>query len=155
MTMATKIILIGVLILVAFGSGCVYSTGGERIIKVADFPDEPEFQIEVKTQSDGKTDRVYVDAGYVWKQATFFWCPVSNKNGRYVGHVGSDTQYISLKPDEINALANKAGVVLPESPQLPFWDSTGGKLVGFVIAIILILSFIAKMLPNYRPGIKT
>jgi hypothetical protein len=143
MKIPSRILFLLVLFGVALGSGCiVYSTDGEKIIKVADFPDKPEFQREVRNQSGIGAEKIYIDAGYTWSQTTFFWCPIYNGTGKYVGHIGSDTKYLPLEPAEIKELAAKAQITLPESPQLPFWDRIGGKLAAFGILIVVILLYI-------------
>jgi len=60
------------LIFVTFGGGCVYSTGGEKIIKVADFPDKPEISARDEKQSGSGTEKVHINPGYVWKQTDVF-----------------------------------------------------------------------------------
>jgi hypothetical protein len=111
MKMPSRILFLLVLFGVALGSGCiVYSTDSEKIIKVADFPDKPEFQREVRSQSGIGAEKIYIDAGYTWSQTTFFWCPIYNGTGKYVGHIGSDTKYLPLEPAEMKELAAKAQI---------------------------------------------
>jgi len=134
-----SIITISVLALV-FASGALYSApvfyswGGEKIIKVKDLPDTPDF----RTRS-GK----YVDAGYLYKQITVFFVPVWNYGGKWVGYTGSDKSYLRLKENKLRAIAKKAKIELPKSPTLPFWDAIGGKLV--ILALFVLAFGIYKM----------
>ena len=145
MKLSTKITFLLILLLAGLGSGCITGTS-ERIIKVADFPDKPEFQREIKQQNAVTSEKFYIDAGYAWTQTTYFWCPITNDTGRYVGHVGKDDKFLPMSPEEINRMAKTAQVVLPQSPSLPFWDAYGGKLVGLVILIVVILLFVGGIL---------
>jgi len=103
--------------------------GGEEIIKVADFPNTEEFE-------NGRGE--YFDAGYVYKQVTIFFIPVWNYDGKWVGYVGEKNSYLQLKKAELDRMAAKANVRLPDTPPLPFWDSIGGKLVfGLILLLYL------------------
>ena len=130
-----KCFLFGVVFLLVFAfSSSLYSapvffsTGGEKLIKVRDFPDTPAF----RTRS-GK----FVDAGYLYKQVTVFFVPVWNYEGRWVGYTGSDTRYLRISEKKLKAAAKKAGITLPDSPTLPFWDAVGGKLVIAGLALLI------------------
>lgn len=129
-----------ILICVAMSSAC--SMGGERIIKVAQFPDTSECQRDVKAPY-GPTKKIHIDAGYVWKQDKFLNCPIFNDKGRYVGFIGDDYRFLDLEPEEMNVLAKNANVVLPESPSLPFWDAMGGKLAAVGLLAVLIVFSLA------------
>jgi hypothetical protein len=137
MKLLVRIALLLVVIVVGLSRAC-NGTGGEKIIKVADFPDTAEFQHEEKVSS-GPPRKVHVDAGYIWKQDKFLDCPIFNDKGRYIGFIGDENTYLDLKPEQINELAKEAYVFLPESPTLPFWDAMGGKVAAVGILAVLIL----------------
>ena len=100
-----------------------FSWGGEQIIKVADFPDTEDFKA-----LDGK----YLDPGYRYKHISLFFVPIWNYSGQWCGYVGDSDHYLDLDKAELDVLAGAAGaagVKLPATPSLPFWDSYGGKLL--------------------------
>ena len=103
----------------------------EKIIKVMDFPDDDRFQMPMGE---------YMDAGYIYKQVTIFFVPVWNYDARWVGYVGSDERYLELDRSELQEFAVTAGLELPDSPSLPFWDSIGGKIV-FILLVLIWLGF--------------
>ena len=114
----------------------LFGWGDEEIIKVADFPDTEDFEY-----SHGE----YIDAGFVYKQVTVFFIPVWNYNGKWVGYLEKNENNLKLKKSELDQLAEKANVKLPESPTLPFWHSIGGKIV---FGLILLLYIGWKFLPD-------
>ena len=97
-----------------------FGWGGETIVKIADFPDTPNFQT---------TDGDYFDAGVMYKQITIFFLPLWNYDVRWTGYIDSD-YYVELSPEEIQEFAVVAEVSLLQAPAaLPFWDRYGGKLI--------------------------
>lgn len=143
MRISSKIVLLFIMVFpVAFTSGCVYSTGGEKIIKVAGMPDTPEFKVEMKKNTGSGTESKHVDLGYKWSQTTFFWCPIINDKGTYVGYINSDKNFVDVGAGQLRRMADTAKIDLSVPPSLPFWDSVGGKLVGGVILLIIIAYFI-------------
>ena len=107
----------------------LFGWGGEKIIMVMDFPDEDWAQIPTCE---------YVDAGYRYKQLTMLFIPLWKYDGRWTGYIGSEKQYLDLDRSELQEFAEAAGLELPDSPSLPFWDSMGGKLL-FILIVILYL----------------
>ncbi len=107
----------------------LFGWGGEKIIKVMDFPDDLPF----KTPTGE-----FVDAGYRYQQVTIFFIPVWNYNGKWCGYVGSDNQYVDLDEETLSGVAMVAGLVLPEKPSLPLWDSVGGKVVVLLVVLLYI-----------------
>jgi hypothetical protein len=95
----------------------VVSWGGQKITKVAAYPDTEKF----KTQ-DGN----HVDVGYRYKQIALFFIPFLNYDGHWCGYVGNSDRYLDLSKDQLDALAYSAGLSLPATPSLPFWDSSAG-----------------------------
>lgn len=143
-----KIVMIVALFFVAAGSAC---SRGERMIKVADLPDTPEFQVDARPAFAPPTSvassKVHVDVGYIWKQNKLFFFPLLNLDGRYVGYTGDDSTYIEFKKGQLDEWAAKANVTLPKDPSIPFWDAWGGKL-GLIAVIppFLFLSYWADRL---------
>lgn len=99
---------------------------GEKIIKVMDLPDEEWLQTP-----NGE----YVDAGYIYKQVTILFMPVWNYDGRWIGYIGSEDEYVPLEDGELLEIVELAGLELPDSPSLPFWDTVGGKIL-FVLLVL-------------------
>jgi hypothetical protein len=129
------IVFLGLLSASVQAAPVILGWGGEEIIKVADFPNTEEFE-------NGRGE--YFDAGYVYKQVTIFFIPVWNYDGKWVGYVGEKNGYLLLKKAELDRLAAKANVRLPETPSLPFWDSIGGKLVfGLILLLYLGWKFLS------------
>jgi hypothetical protein len=110
----------------AKGIPIFYSFGSEKIVKVADFPDTEDYQLQ-----SGE----YVDAGYMFKQVQIFWIPLWNYGGNYCGYVGKDDTYMEIPKAELDSMAAAAKVTLPESPSLGLWNSMGGKLIVGVLAL--------------------
>lgn len=110
-----------------------FSWGGETVTKIADFPDTPTFQ------NDGD----YFDAGAIYKQIQVFFLPLWNYDVRWAGYINEST-YIPYPHEELKTLANLAGVALPAKPSLSFWESYGGKIVLFVIAVFGMIVLLAK-----------
>jgi hypothetical protein len=133
MTFHSRVGLLGLTFFVAVGTAC---SRGDRIIKVADLPNTPDFQVETRPQYAPPTiapSKVHVDVGYVWTQNKLLFFPILNTEGRYVGYTGSDSQFIEFKKGELDEWANKANVSLPKEPSIPFWDAWGGKLLLIVL----------------------
>jgi len=129
------IVFLGLLSASVQAAPVILGWGGEEIIKVADFPNTEEFE-------NGRGE--YFDAGYVYKQVTIFFIPVWNYDGKWVGYVGEKNGYLQLKKAELDSMAAKANVRLPETPSLPFWDSIGGKLVfGLILLLYLGWKFLS------------
>jgi hypothetical protein len=136
MNIVSKIVLLCVLVFAAgFTGGCVYSIGGEKLIKVAESPATPEFQ-----RVSG-TETVHVDLGYVWPQTEIFWCPIYNSEGKYVGHINSDTKFLNLDENQLKRMGEVTKVNVSEPPKLSFWDVIGGKIVGFIILLLVIIVY--------------
>jgi hypothetical protein len=128
--LAKLIIMLSVLVAfsgTASAAPVLFGWDKEKIIKVMDFPDNFQFKAD-----SGE----YVDAGYIYKQATIFFIPVWNYDGRWVGYIGSDTNYLQLNRSDLEEIAKSADLKLPESPSLPFWDSIGGKLLFILISLL-------------------
>jgi hypothetical protein len=108
----------------------LFQWGDEAIIKVADLPDTRDYQME---------DGTYVDVGIIYKSVAILFCPVWNYDMRWAGYLGSDDTYLPMEEQELRDLAATAGVTLPETFELPLWDTIGGKLVigGGLLALIL------------------
>lgn len=113
----------------AEGIPVFYSWGGEKVIKVANFPDTEEWK---------SSERKHVDVGYRFKQISIFFVPIWNYDGSWCGYIGQDDHYLNLNTTEVTSLAAKAGINLPDAPNLPFWDSYGGKLLLLVVLLVWI-----------------
>lgn len=117
----------------AKGIPLFYSSGTEKIVKAAEFPDTDEF----RTQSGE-----YIDAGYKFKQVQLFWIPMWNYGGQWCGYIGKDDAFMEIPKAELDSMASAAKVTLPKSPSLGFWNAYSGK----AIVILLLLGVIAILL---------
>jgi hypothetical protein len=106
-----------------------FSFGGETVVKVADFPDTPEFQ---------NTESHYVDAGMRYKQVSVFFIPVWNYDEQWCGYI-SDTMYLDLSKERLNELATAAKITLPSEFKISFWDKVGGKLLFIALLVAYVL----------------
>src|SRR5258708_11861790 len=105
----TKILIIAALFFVAFSSAC---SRGDRIIKVADLPNTPDFEVAARPEFAPPigypAERIHLDVGYVWKQDKLMFTPIFNDNGRYVGYTGGEATYIEFKKGELDEWTAKA-----------------------------------------------
>ncbi|MBU3714628.1 MAG: hypothetical protein FGM46_06730 [Ferruginibacter sp.] len=101
----------------------------DNIIKIAEFPKSDDFK---------NIQSVHFDAGYMYKQISIFFVPVWNFDEKWCGYI-SDKLYIDLSKSDLNQLAQKAGITLPEEYKLSFWERIGGKLVLLSILILYVI----------------
>ena len=123
------------------GIPILYSNGIEGE-KVLDLPQRDEFTIQAENGNS-----YHADLGILHEQFSIFWIPLLNYGEeKYVlftdKKVGDyDFLYADLDQDDIVYLQSIFGGI-PSTPELPFWDAWGGKLLAF--ALIGILWFIGK-----------
>ncbi|MEP6789405.1 MAG: hypothetical protein ABJB40_13285 [Acidobacteriota bacterium] len=128
-----KVLVLAVIALVAVGSAC---SRGDRIIKIADLPQTPDFEVDSRPQYaplSMPAQKTHIDIGYTWKQNSLLFLPIFNDNGRYVAYTGSEAQYIEFKKGELEEWTAKANVTLSTNPSIPFWDAWGGKILLIVL----------------------
>ena len=113
--------------------GFLYSYGGEKIFKQIELPDTEYYQYE----------NTYVDIGYITKQFSVFMIPLWNYDGRWIGYINSDSDFLELPMSQLQDIARTAGTTTPKKPSLPFWDAYGGKAVGIVI-LLLFVGYVAR-----------
>lgn len=102
-----------------------WSSGSEKIVKAADFPDTGMFKSD-----DGEL----LDPGYKFKQVQLFWIPLWNYGGEWCLYVGKDDAYQEMSKPMLDSIAKSVNITLPESPSLGFWNAFGGKLlVGLLV----------------------
>jgi len=132
MDTGTQIRLLALIFLVATATACSRS---DRIIKVADLPNTPDFEVNTRQQYDlgAKPEKVHLDVGYLWSQNSLLDFPILNTDGRFVGYTGSDSRYIEFSKGELEDLTTKANIPMPQPPSIPFWDAWGGKLLLLVL----------------------
>lgn len=107
----------------AKGIPIFYSTGSEKIAKVADFP-----QTELFTDATG----AHFDAGIMYKQVSLMFVPLWNYDVQWCGMVDEDT-YVQITKEQLDEIAKTAGITLPESGKVPMWDAFGGKAIVAVL----------------------
>ena len=103
-----------------------FSWGGEKIIKVTEFPDTDFYK-----NQDGK----YIDVGIRFKQVTIFFMPVWNYDVEWCGYIGEGNKYMDVKYQDISKAAQESKIDLPSDPEssISFWDKYGGKLAVIVL----------------------
>ena len=111
------------------GGFLFFSWGGEKIIKLVDFPDTDVFQT---------TDGRYFDAGAIYSQFSVMFVPIWNYNVRWTGYI-SEYLYAEVNKEDLIRFARVAQVSLPPEVKLPFWDSYGGKLLLVCICGVFVL----------------
>lgn len=120
----------------------IYSNGVE-IEKVLELPQKDKFEMQA---SNGNW--YHADVGILHKQFSVFWIPLINYGEeKYVLYsntkVGEyDFTYAELDQDEIEYL-QKEFSGLPSTPELPFWDAWGGKLL--LLLLVLVAFWIIRM----------
>ena len=132
MNSKTKIRFLALFFLAAAATAC---SRADRIIKVADLPNTPDFEVNARQQYNlgAKPEKVHLDVGYLWSQNSFLVFPILNTDVRFVGYTGSDSQYIEFSEGELEDLTKKANIPMPQTPSMPFWDAWGGKLLLLVL----------------------
>ena len=132
MNLRTKIRLLALIFVVSSATAC---SSSDRIIKVADLPNTPNFEVNARQRYDigAKPEKVHLDVGYLWSQNSFLVFPILNTDGRFVGYTGSDSQYIEFSKGELEDLTTKANIQMPQAPSIPFWDAWGGILLLLVL----------------------
>ena len=124
MNPGAKIKLLAFIFVVTGATACSRS---DRIIKVADLPNTPDFEVNARQQYNlgVKPEKVHLDVGYLWNQNSFLVFPILNTEGRFVGYSGSDSQYIEFSKGELEDLTTKANIPMPQTPSIPFWGCMG------------------------------
>ncbi|MBK8803925.1 MAG: hypothetical protein IPN71_18110 [Fibrobacteres bacterium] len=112
-----------------------WSSGTEKIVKVADFPDTGDFKIDANEN---------LDPGYKFKQVQLFWLPLWNYGGEWCGYVGKDDTYLEIPKATLDSLAKSVNVTLPDSPSLGLWNTIGGKLIVVLLLVGAIGVFFLK-----------
>ena len=106
--------------------------GSEILVKVVDMPHTPEFLLR-----DGK----HIDLGYKFNT---YW-----QGGEWIGHIGSDSQYISLDATRIAAMLKAANLsALPPVPSKPWTFASGFWLV--LLGVLAIAGLFKAMRANPR-----
>ncbi len=110
--------------------GFIYIPGlSETIVKVKDLPDVPALQ-----RSSGE----YIDLGYKFG---FLW------TGEWVGHIGSGSSYLPLKPLQLSMILALGG--MKEPPPVP--SRPGGTFMLILVGIVVLVG-IFKVLKNMAGG---
>ena len=128
-----------------------FDWGRESLVKIADFPQTPEFQNYKKPKEikgaitpfvwnksladQGK----HIDAGFRYKQVDFIFMPIWNYDVTWCGYVSED-QYIELTESEMKQYASLAGVKLPDSFPITFWEKYGAKILAFFFFLFWLLT---------------
>jgi hypothetical protein len=113
---------------------------GSHIIPLIDLPETNEYAI---TSPDGT--EMYGDLGICLKQVEFMGIPLWNYGFERYCYYNDDSSKRSttvslLDREDVRKLQDKY-YDLPSTPELPFWDSIGGKLLFLVIVFLVYYIF--------------
>lgn len=118
--------------------GVIFYNAGDDIIKVVDLPMRDEFKLQAQ---DGKW--YHANLGILHEQFSIFWIPLWNYGEeRYVLYsdvkVGEyDFTYYDLSKEDISYIQSLVGGV-PSTPEIPFWDMMGGKILAGLVLFLLL-----------------
>lgn len=118
----------------AFPIPIIYSDG-TTFTKVYEFPQTEDFEFKNKYGN-----MVHFDLGVEHEEFSLFGIPLWNYgNYKYAifNDEGDSYSYTELGKDDIATLQEIYSDI-PDEPELPFWNTVGGKLVAIAILIVLI-----------------
>ena len=99
----------------------VYSFGDEKLVKVEEMPNTPEWENENGTHLD-----VYV----LYKKLWILWIPIWNWDAQYVLSSGGDMYWEFASESDKAAVIEKNG---DPGSAIGFWDKIGGKLISILL----------------------
>lgn len=109
-----------------FSAPIFYSFGGEKVIKVMDFPDTANFN----------SQEGHFDLGYRYKQIKVFFIPVWNYSGVWCGYLNKEDIYLQVEEPELRKLSQAANLKFPDSASIPIWDAWGGKIIILLLIAV-------------------
>ena len=124
------------------GIPILWDYDAEKTVKVSGFPQTEDYKTK---------EGIHVDAGCIYKQLRIFWIPVWNYDVRWCGYIESPDKYYIFSKSELDGIAHAAGITLPIYPTLPFWDSYGGKLIFFIILIVVAMLYLGRETEKEKP----
>ncbi|TMM57181.1 hypothetical protein FEE95_11870 [Maribacter algarum] len=96
----------------------------EKIIKIRELPDNFEFRIR-----DGSN----YDIGSLYTVKRFLWLGYSYGEPKFVGYLNSQKKYAPFTSKELEQIAVRANIQLPEKAEISFFDLYISRLLLFVI----------------------
>ena len=112
----------------------------ERIVKVRDLPDTPQFQLK---------DGTYYDIGSMYEIKHIFGLSYSNSDAEYIGYIGSQDRYVVISPKELNTIVASTRTSIPEKAKIIFFDRFVSK--PLLLLILLGIGFLCrKLFLRYR-----
>jgi hypothetical protein len=119
----------------------IFYSYGIDVEKVIDLPEKEEYTIE---DENGRS--YHADLGIMHEQFSIFGVPLFNYGEEeyvlfYEG--ATDYKYVDLSRDEIKYL-RELYPSISLTPELPFWDVWGGKLLALLIIGLIFLFTIIK-----------
>lgn len=118
----------------AKGIPIIYSNG-EEVEKIKELPNSEEFSVQA-----GNGRWYHADLGVLHEQFSLFWIPLINYGTpKYVLYTDEkigdyDFTYADLSFSEVQYLKSLYSDI-SLTPELPFWDAWGGKLLIILIVI--------------------
>ncbi len=119
-----------ILVAPAHARSGIVQYGGETVEKYADLPDKPQL----------RAGAAFVDIGLIYKTVSILYVPVWSYEARWVGYIGSSSDYLGLEADALIEMAHDHGITLPEEPPVPMTPRLtglgGGALAAFALALV-------------------
>jgi len=116
--MPKKIVFLGVMIIISLLiNGCDSYRSANHIQKIAELPNTPEFQIEGK----------FVDIGIAFNNGGI--------NRKWV--VFSGSTYWEMDKTELDEIAERAGIALPDEMKIHFWYTWWFYIISLVTGIVI------------------
>ena len=114
----------------------VFYSDGNEVTTIEELPNTEDFDFETK---NGATK--HIDLGVMHQEFAIFGIPIWNYGEyKYVlfHDNGNNFDYITLDKEDIEALQS-LNYDIPDQPELPFWNTIGGKLLVLgVIALFIV-----------------
>jgi hypothetical protein len=134
-------LVFGILLVFGFGlTSCKSDGPGNKISLIAELPDTAEYVI----------NGVFVDIGIVYNEFEVEDLSLYNYNKKWCLFNG-DSYWVTTK-EQLDEIAQKAGITLQSNMDLPFWDEWGGRIffVGSIFCIIICLILWNKFRPKTK-----
>ncbi len=106
----------------AKGLPIFYSTGSEKTVTVAKFPQTPDFAYQGQ----------HFDPGVLYKQVSLMFIPLWNYDLEWCGVI-DENNVLEISKEELDGLAQAANITLPSEMKIPLWDAIGGKALVLVL----------------------
>ena len=114
----------------------------EKIVKIRELPNTPEFQIK---------DGTYYDIGVLYTKKQFLWLGYAYGETEYVGYIDSQLMYVPLSKEEWSKIAKSAKVVLPPTAEISFFDAYMSRPI--LLLLLLLTAYFGRRFYYQRKNI--